>query len=90
MTVMLYKYPGPYELHGSSFDYIIVDEKLVDDALSNGWALTTPEALEIAKGGQKELDLPSEPTKVQKTPAVAAEPIVGTDPAPDAWGKPKA
>jgi hypothetical protein len=46
MTVMLYAHPGPHKLHGDEFDYIVVDEKKVGEAIEKGWSLTTPEALE--------------------------------------------
>lgn len=38
---MLYKHPGSHEIHGDRFDYIIVDEDEVNQALADGWALTT-------------------------------------------------
>lgn len=44
MTTMLYKCPGPHDIHGGNFDYIIVDDDQIDDALEDGWHLTTPEA----------------------------------------------
>jgi hypothetical protein len=44
MTVMLYKYPGPHSLHGDKFDYIVVNDDGVDNALKDGWAKTTDEA----------------------------------------------
>jgi hypothetical protein len=50
MTVMLYKHPGPHEIHGDKFDYTIVDEADVDSAVKDGWALTT----DAAKNGTAE------------------------------------
>lgn len=44
MTTMLYKCPGPHEIHGGQYDYTIVDEDQVEAALAEGWKLTTPEA----------------------------------------------
>jgi hypothetical protein len=41
---MLYKYPGPHEIHGDTFDYIIVAENAVDKHLAQGWFMTTTEA----------------------------------------------
>jgi len=41
---MLYKHPGKHEIHGASFDYIIVDETEIEDAIKDGWSLTTDEA----------------------------------------------
>ena len=46
-ATMLYKAPGPYEIHGGRFDYAIVDadeEGAIDAAKADGWRLTTPEA----------------------------------------------
>lgn len=47
MTQMLYKSPGPHEWpqHGGSFEYIVVDEAGIDQALLDGWFMTTGEAL---------------------------------------------
>ena len=59
MTVMLYKYPGPHSLHGDKFDYIVVGNDGVDDALKDGWARTTDEA----KTG------PEKPKRAKKAPA---------------------
>lgn len=43
--VMLYKSPGPHEIHGGKFDYTIAaDEEEATAALANGWHLTTAEA----------------------------------------------
>jgi hypothetical protein len=43
---MLYKHPGPHEIHGDHFDYTIVDddEESVQAAIDEGWSLTTDEA----------------------------------------------
>ena len=41
---MLYKHPGPHEIHGNHFDYIIVDDDDVKATIADGWALTTTEA----------------------------------------------
>ncbi len=54
MTVMLYAHPGPHEIHGDKFDYIIVDEDQVDEAVEKGWCLTTPEAIEKAKAARED------------------------------------
>ena len=43
-ATMLYKSPGPHEIHGGKFDYIIVDECDIGQAKADGWFLTTPEA----------------------------------------------
>lgn len=41
---MLYKCPGPHEIHGGQFDYKIVEEEDIDAALADGWSRSTPEA----------------------------------------------
>jgi predicted trehalose synthase len=41
---MLYKHPGKHEIHGSNFDYIIVDESDIEQAIKDGWFMTTDEA----------------------------------------------
>ena len=41
---MLYKAPGPHEIHGGRFDYTIVDDDQIEATLAAGWYLTTTEA----------------------------------------------
>lgn len=63
---MLYKYPGPHEIHGGNFDYIIVDEddnEKFSEAIDSGWCRTTTEALEGSSGGIKEEAVQKVPTK---------------------------
>lgn len=46
-ATMVYKYPGPHEMHGGNFDYKIVDagvEGELKKAQEEGWSLTTPDA----------------------------------------------
>lgn len=46
-ATMLYKCPGPHDIHGGRFDYIIVDADIktaVEAALADGWFMTTDEA----------------------------------------------
>ena len=47
MTQMLYKSPGQHDWpqHGGTFDYIVVPESGIDQAVSDGWFMTTAEAL---------------------------------------------
>lgn len=45
---MLYKYPGPHDIHGSKFDYVIVNDEDIDAHIGQGWSLTTAQALEAA------------------------------------------
>jgi hypothetical protein len=44
MTVMLYKHPGSHEIHGDTFDYIIVEPDDVEAKVADGWSKTTDEA----------------------------------------------
>ena len=41
---MLYVAPGPHEIHGGHFDYIIVNDDEIEQHLAAGWHLTTTEA----------------------------------------------
>lgn len=43
-TTMLYRCPGPHQIHGGQFDYVIVDDEQIEAKLDEGWHLTTPEA----------------------------------------------
>jgi len=43
---MLYSHPGQHNIHDDSFDYIVVAEDQVDEAIKKGWSLTTTEAKE--------------------------------------------
>lgn len=45
MPTMLYRCPGPHEIHGGRYDYTIVPDDEVEASVSAGWYLTTPEAL---------------------------------------------
>tara|TARA_R110000744_G_C19336636_1_gene559096 strand:- start:1181 stop:1492 length:312 start_codon:yes stop_codon:yes gene_type:complete len=53
-ATMVYKHPGKHKIHGGLFDYKIVSgeaeeedgESQLDQALSDGWFLTTTEAKE--------------------------------------------
>lgn len=47
---MLYKAGGPEQIHGAQFHTLIVhDADELDAALGDGWAMSTPEALDAAK-----------------------------------------
>ena len=48
-ATMLYKAPGPHEIHGGHFDTLVVDadeEGALEAAVADGWHPTTPAALE--------------------------------------------
>ena len=53
MSVMLYKHPGKHEIHGDSFDYIIVEEGDVAAKVKEGWAKSTDEAKAPKKPAKK-------------------------------------
>ena len=59
-SIMLYKHPGPHEIHGDKFDYIIVHGNQMDSYLAQGWSLTTDEAksrfLDSIAGAADEMD----------------------------------
>lgn len=74
--VMLYKSPGPHEIHGGKFDYTIAaDEEAATAALADGWHLTTAEAKEAA-------DAAANPPPSTPAPAPAAAPEPADDAAP--------
>lgn len=50
---MLYQFPGPHEIHGARFDYIIVDDDQIEATLAAGWYLTTPEAKAAHQAAQQ-------------------------------------
>lgn len=67
---MIYKAPGPHEIHGGHFDYRIIDaddEGELEQAVDDGWHLTTPAALEAHEagksGGTKPADDNAPPTR---------------------------
>lgn len=80
MTVMLYKHPGAHKIHGDKFDYTIVDEGAVDDALSDGWSLTTSEALDGPE--KRKVKPPKSSGKVTQETAKAAVKKVADDNSP--------
>lgn len=41
---MLYRCPGPHQLHGGNYDYVIVADDEIAATLKAGWFMTTPEA----------------------------------------------
>lgn len=46
---MLYKTPGPHEIHGGHFDYITVSDADIDAHLDAGWYLSTTDAVAAEK-----------------------------------------
>ena len=57
MPTMLYKCPGPHDIHGGRFDYVIVDESEIATAQADGWHLTTTEA---KAASEKPADVPAD------------------------------
>lgn len=92
---MLYKCPGPHEIHGGHFDYVIVPEVDIEEAQAQGWHLTTekaraaheaaiapPPALPVSAAALDPVQAPVVTAPVSEAPAVAVvEPVA---PAPAA------
>jgi hypothetical protein len=69
-ATMLYKAPGPYEIHGGHFDYTIVDadeEGAIEAAKAEGWFETTVEAKDAvdAAKAKREAELNAPPTRAE-------------------------
>lgn len=67
-ATMLYKAPGPHEIHGGHFDYTIVDadeEGAIEAAKADGWFETTDEAKAAADEAKakREAELNAPPTR---------------------------
>lgn len=69
-ATMLYKAPGPHEIHGGHFDYTVVDadeEGAIEAAKTDGWFETTTEAKEAADAAKakREAELNAPPTRAE-------------------------
>ena len=69
-ATMLYKAPGPHDIHGGHFDYTIVDadeEGAIEAAKADGWFETTIEAKAAADEAKakREEELNAPPTRVE-------------------------
>lgn len=69
-ATMLYKAPGPHEIHGGHFDYTIVDadeEGAIEGAKAEGWFETTDEAKAAADEAKakRESELNAPPTRAE-------------------------
>ena len=64
---MIYKAGGPEQIHGGRFHTLIVhDADEMDAALSAGWSMTTPEAVDAAKPQTEAIpDDDSAPTRAE-------------------------
>lgn len=60
---MLYKAPGPHEIHGGRFDYTIVDDGQIEATLAAGWYLTTTEAKAAHEAALQEVADNAPPTR---------------------------
>jgi hypothetical protein len=60
---MLYKAPGPHEIHGGKFDYTIVDDDQIEATLADGWYLTTIEAKEAHQAALQDAADNAPPTR---------------------------
>lgn len=82
---MLYKSPGPEELHNGFFETLIVDEAAPGElaaALKDGWSLTTTEALakreqEVQKAIDAEVRKPKKGVKPEESVAVGYSVALG-------------
>lgn len=43
-VTMLYQHPGPHQIHGGRFDYVVVPDEHIEEKLAEGWHLTTDAA----------------------------------------------
>jgi hypothetical protein len=76
---MLYKFGGDFPYEGEFFTYSIVNDEDIEQALSDGWSLTTTDA--IAKGKKpvevapvvESEEADDEPAKRRGRPPKAAE-----------------
>lgn len=65
---MLYRAGGAEQIHGGSFATLVVDDaEQLEAALADGWAETTPQALELAAKA-------AAPTPAEPVPDDASEP----------------
>lgn len=67
-ATMMYKAPGPHEIHGGHFDYTIVDadeEGAIEAAKADGWFETTDEAKAAADEAKakREAELNAPPSR---------------------------
>ena len=74
MSTMLYKAPGPHEIHGGHFDYTIVEDDQIDAALADGWHKTTPEAQAAYEAAKDEEAAQHEAQAEQAAAAVLSDP----------------
>lgn len=86
---MLYKHGGEHEIHGGKFHIAIADDAEGEqEAIEQGWFLTTPEALEAFEAEQAALAAQPDPANAPaNAPAGRKRATVGTAAdAGGAWG----
>lgn len=67
-ATMLYKCPGPHDIHGGHFDYTIVDadeEGAIDAAKADGWFETTDDAKAAFDAAKAQAELDAQPTRAE-------------------------
>jgi len=67
-TTMLYKLGGDFEYEGKFYTYTIVNDDEIMQALSEGWALTTSDAIKEAEKQIEYIDGEQEPAKRRGRP----------------------
>lgn len=65
MTTMVYKHPGPHKQDGVSFEYLIVADDKVDEAMADGWARSAPEAKALHDKAQEPKVSDAPPTRAE-------------------------
>lgn len=70
---MLYAHGGPHKIHGDNFDYIVIEENQVKDAIEKGWRLTTPEAIAFASEDQSPEEKPKRKRRTKAEMAAEAK-----------------
>jgi len=69
----LYKHPGKQKIHGSMFDYKVVDrndKEAFDAALDDGWCTSTSDALKCS-GGKTLKEIEQKQKQAEGVPTVA-------------------
>lgn len=74
---MLYKAPGPHEIHGGKFDYTIVADEEVDATVAAGWFKSTDEAKAAADAAKAAAEAKSTKGAQPAKPAVDLSDLTG-------------
>jgi len=75
---MVYKHPGKHKIHGSYFDYKIVDISELKKSLEEGWYLTTSEAKNRKEDNsiRQELEKEAEGMGIKFPPNIKTETLI--------------